>query len=196
MESGRAREVKTFLSSSHRSNVRFVLAFGSGTRTVDSDLRSRYAIALVCVALAALVGVVVRSLARGPQASGERALVGLKEALAPKVQAQWDALKSKDAKSYGELLDEGFLAIEVDGEGTRDRDHAIREVATSPVNDVTLSRLAARALGDDAAMVTYEAFIQFPPSVQVRFLRVYVTEIWVRTSGDWKVLHYQETRVR
>ncbi len=163
---------------------------------MDSDLRSRYAIALVCVALAAMVAVMVRSLARGPQAAGERDLVGLKEALAPKVQAEWNALKAKDAKSYGELLDEGFLAIEVDGEGARDRDHAIREVAKSPVDDITLSRLAARSFGDDAAMVTYEAFIQFPPSVQVRFLRLYVTEIWVRRRGEWKALHYQETRVK
>jgi hypothetical protein len=121
---------------------------------------------------------------------------GSRDIFLPKIQAEWAAFKERNAKAYGDLLSDDFLAVEVDSEGTRNRDQAIREIEKSQVSDFTLSRLDVRSLGDDAAMVTYEAFLQFPASAQVRFLRVYVTEVWVRKGGAWKAVHYQETRVR
>jgi hypothetical protein len=84
----------------------------------------------------------------------------------------------------------------VDSAGTRNRSEAIQEIATSRVSDVLLSRFDARPLGGDAAMLTYEASLSFSPPASVRFLRVYVTEIWIRRGGEWKAIHYQETRVK
>jgi len=105
-------------------------------------------------------------------------------------------LQEEGREAYGDLLSDDFLSIQVDSAGTRNRDQATREVPNCVVNDFTLSRLEARPLGDGAAMVTYEVFVEFPPSAQVRFLRLYVTEVWVRSGEAWKLMHYQETRVK
>jgi hypothetical protein len=51
-------------------------------------------------------------------------------------------------------------------------------------------------LGTDAAFAIYEVTMQFPPKSVVRFSRVYITELWVKQTGQWKVLHYQETHVK
>jgi hypothetical protein len=45
-------------------------------------------------------------------------------------------------------------------------------------------------------MVIYEVTMQFPPTAEVRYSRVYITEIWVKRAGQWKELHYQETHVK
>jgi hypothetical protein len=121
---------------------------------------------------------------------------GLIDVLKPRVELEWAAFKGKDEKAYGELLTEDYLGVEVDGEGTRNREQAIQEIRRSAVTDCTLSRFAARSLAQDVAMATYEAFLQFAPSAGSRYLRIYVTEIWVRKGAEWKALHYQETRVR
>jgi ketosteroid isomerase-like protein len=153
---------------------------------------------LVCVSLAAALGVAAviergRLLTRHAPAEVDN---GLKQILEPKIQAEWTAFEKKDAQAYHDLLADDFIAVEVDSEGTRNKQQATDEIQHSGVTDVTLSRLDVRSLAADAAMVTYEAFLTFIPSAQVRFLRIYVTEIWVRKGDVWEALHYQETRVR
>jgi hypothetical protein len=45
-------------------------------------------------------------------------------------------------------------------------------------------------------MIRYESTIRFPRTKTLRFLRVYVTEMWVERDGKWKMLNHQETQVR
>jgi ketosteroid isomerase-like protein len=193
------RSVKILLTVGREGE--FLLAFGSGVSTLPFDLKSPLKIAVkiagACVALVVLVS--ATALVRGrwtqPQ-TGERALGSLKDTLEPKIGVEWTAFKNKDPKAYGELLADDFIAVEVDGEGTRNKAQAVREIERSNVTEFTLALIDVHPLGDDVAMVTYEVFLQFPPSAQVRFLRVYVTEIWQKQGQDWKALHYQETRVK
>jgi hypothetical protein len=51
-------------------------------------------------------------------------------------------------------------------------------------------------LDPDAVLAIYESTMQFPPKAQVRYTRVYISELWVKRAGQWKVLHYQETHVK
>jgi ketosteroid isomerase-like protein len=161
-------------------------------------LHSGWKVATLGLALATLCGgaVMVRGrLSRGGAAASPLD-TGLTDVLGPKIEQEWAAFKNKDEKAYGELLTDDYLGVEVDGEGTRNKEQAIREIRKSAVTDCGLSRLATRRLAEDVAMATYEAFLQFTPSAGSRYLRIYVTEIWVRRDSEWKALHYQETRVR
>ena len=116
--------------------------------------------------------------------------------LEAKIRAAWTAFKNKNRQAYGEFLADDFLAIYADGEGTRDKARVLRDVEGSVVNDVILSRFKVTPLGPDSAFVTYEAFIKFPSKAGVPFEKVYVGEVWVKRGGQWKTLHYQETRVK
>jgi hypothetical protein len=51
-------------------------------------------------------------------------------------------------------------------------------------------------LGSDGELVIYESTLQFAPGAQMRYLRVYISEVWVKRAGQWKELHYQETHVK
>jgi hypothetical protein len=120
----------------------------------------------------------------------------LKVMFEDKVKSEWDALKKKDAKAYGDLLAEDYEGIEVDGQGERTKGQALRELASGNVFDYTLWGFKLIPLGPDAAGVIYEVTLQFPPRSSVRYSRVYITELWVKNKYEWKLLHYQETRVK
>jgi uncharacterized protein (TIGR02246 family) len=136
----------------------------------------------------------IASVALGCSARGDARAISSE--VEPLVRQEWTALKSHDATAYAALLDDDLRAVQVDGEGTRSKDQVIRQLTAQATFDYTLSRLESRALAKDFAMATYESSLQFSPPAQVRMLRVYVAEIWRKQGGSWKLLHYQETRVR
>ena len=113
-----------------------------------------------------------------------------------KIHAEWEAIKQKDKKALGGLLAEDFIGVEADGEGERYKWKAVSELDNSAVADYTLSFLKVVQLCPDAVFVRYESFIRFPPKSQVKFEKILIGEIWIKRDGEWKSMHYQETRVK
>ena len=130
------------------------------------------------------------------QAVKPAAAAELTNLLDAKINAEWQAIKSKDPKAYGDLLTEEYFAVEADGGGERYKWKALQELQQSAVTDFTLSFLKVTPLCPDTAFARYEVFIKFPPKSTVPFEKVLVGEIWVKREGQWKALHYQETRVK
>jgi hypothetical protein len=120
----------------------------------------------------------------------------LKNMFESKIKVEWEALKNKDKKSYAELLADDYQGVEVDGGGERNKLQAVNELVNENVFNYTLWGFKLIPLGPDAAFVIYESTMQFPPKAQVRYSRVYITELWVKRVGQWKELHYQETHVK
>jgi len=120
----------------------------------------------------------------------------LTDLLESKVRAEWDAFKNKDKKAYGDLLAEDFVAVETDGEGARNKIHALNEIDRSPLRNYTLHNFRLITAGPTAAVVTYELTIEFPPKSTTRFLRVWASELWLNREGHWQARYYQETRVK
>ena len=121
---------------------------------------------------------------------------GLKDMFESKIKAEWEALKNKDKKAYAELLADDYQGVEVDGRGERNKTQAVNELAEQNVFNYTLWGYKLIPLGPDAALVIYESTMQFPPKAQIRYSRVYISEVWVKRAGQWKELHYQETHVK
>ncbi len=115
---------------------------------------------------------------------------------AAKVKTEWDAFKNKEKKAYSDLLADDFAAVEDDNQGMRTKKAAADEIDRSVVNSYNLFALKVTPLNDNAALVTYELTMLFPPKAAVRFKRVLVGEVWLKREGQWKLRYYQETRVR
>jgi Domain of unknown function (DUF4440) len=156
----------------------------------------------VCVLLALMAFCLIKEPGAGAQAavSKESAIQSsqarLKDALEARVKTEWEAIKARDKKAYASLLADDYVAVEVDGKGTRDKLHALSELEISNVRNYTLFGFSVIPLGTNAAFTTYESTMEFFPKAQVRFLRIYVGELWVNDGGQWKARHYQETSVR
>lgn len=113
-----------------------------------------------------------------------------------KIHAEWEALKTRDKKAYGDLLADDYQGVELDGRGERNKIQSVNDVDETTTFNYTLERFKTISLGPDAALVIYESTMQFPPRAQLRYSRIYITELWVRRGGEWKELHYQETHVK
>jgi hypothetical protein len=113
-----------------------------------------------------------------------------------KIEAEWAAIKIKDKKTYGDLLADDYEGIEVDGKGERTKIQSMSELSEGNIANYTLWGFKLIPLGSDAALAIYEVTIQFPPRSEVRYSRLYITELWMKRSGEWKEVHYQETRVK
>lgn len=125
-----------------------------------------------------------------------KAQTPLEKLLEENVKAEWEAFKNKDKKAYGDLLAEDWFGVEDDNNGQRVKWQAVKEVDVSVVNSYNLFALKVLPLNPNAALVTYELTMMFPPRAVVRFKRVLVSEIWVKSEGHWKERYYQETHVR
>ena len=120
----------------------------------------------------------------------------LKDMFEAKIKVEWEALKNKDKKAYGDLLADDYQGVEVDGGGERTKLQALGELAATNVFTYTLWGFKVIPAGPDAALVIYESTIQFPPKSVIRYSRVYISELWVKRAGRWKEVHYQETHVK
>jgi len=113
-----------------------------------------------------------------------------------KVKTEWEAFKKKDKNAYADLLAEDFAAVEDDNQGMRDKRAAANEIDRSVINSYNVFALKVLPLNDQAALVTYELTMLFPPKSAVRLKRVMVAELWLKREGQWKLRYYQETHVR
>lgn len=162
----------------------------------------RLCVVLACVA-AGLTFVAVAQRPTMPTKFGEGPKSGdvssgskLEDMFQSKIKVEWEALKNKDKKAYGELLADDYQGVEVDGRGERNRVQAVNEVSETNVFNYTLFGFKLVPAGPDAALVIYEVTMQFPPKSVVRSSRVYISELWMKRGGQWKEVHYQETHVK
>jgi hypothetical protein len=120
----------------------------------------------------------------------------LKDMFESKIKVEWEALKNKDKKAYGELLADDYQGVEVDGRGERNKIQALNELGETNVFNYTLFGFKLTPAGPDAALAIYEVTMEFPPKSVMRYSRVYISELWVKRAGQWKEVHYQETHVK
>jgi hypothetical protein len=120
----------------------------------------------------------------------------LKDLFESKIKVEWEALKNKDKKGYAELLADDYEGVEVDGRGERNKIQAVNEVEAGNVHGYTFFGFRVTPIDPNAAFVIYEVTMEFPTKSPVRYSRVYVSELWVRRAGQWKIQHYQETNVK
>ena len=130
------------------------------------------------------------------QTDGGAAAAAVKQTLEANIKAEWDAFKKRDKQAYSDLLADDFMAVEDDGDGMRKKATAVAEVDRSVIYNYQLFALNVIPLDANAAMVSYEITFQFPPTAQVKFKRVLVSEIWLKRNGQWKERYYQETKVK
>jgi hypothetical protein len=158
-----------------------------------------------CVVFVCLVGLTSLALAQQPTTptnfgqeprSGNPADLAMRDMFEAKIKAEWEALKNKDKKAYGELLADDYQGVEVDGRGERNKIQAVNEMADTNVYNYTLFGFKLIPAGPDAALVIYEVTMQFPPKSVVRYSRVYISALWMKRTGKWQEVHYQETHVK
>jgi hypothetical protein len=155
-----------------------------------------FLVSLIVICVSACAFAQKSQSATGVKGKSSAAGQKLEDVLAAKVKTEWDAFKTRNKKAYSDLLADDFVGVEDDGEGTRNRYKAANEIDNSNINDYKQNFFKVFALNSNTALVTYELTFLFPPKAAVRYKRVYISEIWLKQDGQWKLRHYQETPVK
>ena len=131
---------------------------------------------LILICIAAMVAPAVAQQAmpaskpgESREASGASAGSDLKEMFEARIKAEWEAIKNKDKKAYGDLLADDYQGVEVDGQGERTKTQALNELANGNISNYTLWGFKFIPLCSDASFLIYEVTQQFPPRSVVHF---------------------------
>src|SRR5579864_2114655 len=84
--------------------------------------------------------------------SGTPADLAMRDMFEAKIKVEWEALKDRDKKAYGELLADDYQGVEADGRGERNKIQAINELADTNVYNFTLFGFKLIPAGPDTAL--------------------------------------------
>lgn len=101
----------------------------------------------------------------------------------------WEALRRGDAAADADLLSEDFLGVYPDGFAGRE-DHAAQLSAGPSVARYALSGARVIALGEGAALLSYEALYARPGGAEAR---MFVSSLWALRGGRWLNIFSQDT---
>ncbi len=117
-------------------------------------------------------------------------------AVEAKVRKVWEDFKDKNKASLGAALADGFREMEEGGSGFGDKKAEIATVDEFELTSYVLRDFTVKSLGPQSALVTYSAHYEGKSGGQTAKSDSIFGEIWIRESGDWKVLYIQETAVK
>ena len=104
------------------------------------------------------------------------------------------AKRKDDAAFFKRTLTENFSQVGIDGQ-LEEGQEARNNLGDSDLVELTPYEMKVVAVGDDAAIVTYDAIVreapeedQGPPPRYQHF-----SSVWVKQSGQWKLAFHQTT---
>lgn len=116
--------------------------------------------------------------------------------LEAKIQRSWKDWQTKDTKAYESILADGYISVEPDGRGPRDRVATVADIQATTINNYSLSDFKVTPLGEKAQLATYRANADMTIGANSFHAGLAVAEVWVKEGNDWKLLHFQETEVK
>jgi hypothetical protein len=126
--------------------------------------------------------------------AGTKAPSPLEQTLIASEKSLIEAKKKDDGAFFKRTLSDDFALVGVDGE-LHERQEAVDELGDSDLLELTAYDIKVVAVGENAAIVTYDAIVrkapeedQGPPPRYQHF-----SSVWVKQDGAWKLKFHQST---
>ena len=127
-------------------------------------------------------------------AATAKALSPLEQTLIASEKSLIEAKKKNDGAFFKRTLSEDFALVGVDGE-LHERQEAVDELGDSGLLELTAYDIKVVAVGENAAIVTYNAIVRKapeedqgpPPRYQ------HLSSVWVKQGDAWKLKFHQAT---
>jgi hypothetical protein len=123
-----------------------------------------------------------------------KALSPLEQTLIATEKSLIEAKKKDDGAFFKRTLSEDFTLVGVDGE-LHERQEAVDELGDSGLLELTAYDIKVVAVGENAAIITYDAIVrkapeedQGPPPRYQHF-----SSVWVKQGDAWKLKFHQAT---
>ena len=157
-------------------------------------MKKRFAFTSVVLLVLFAFGMAYFASAKSPERTKTKPV--FEDELIAKERQVWEAYRVKDAKALGQLLAEDFYAIEdVDGE-IMTKAQALESLAGLDLKNFQMENFKVIGINDGSAIVRYKvkATGEFKRHPMLPHWSM-VSSIWVKRSGKWQNLVYQETKI-
>lgn len=111
-------------------------------------------------------------------------------------RALLDAMQKKDRKAFDALLADGAFLLNHNG---RAQVASVVGAVFGPdykISSVTMEDSQVKMIGEDAAILTYKSIAAESFGGESRTVTSYLSSVWVRSNGEWKLLFHQTSRVQ
>jgi ketosteroid isomerase-like protein len=177
-------------------NLVFELVIFDRHRTPSESLEDQMRLAAT-VALASFLGLMALSLQRAKHSFEAATGPTVEFVVESKIHEAWQDFKTKDADAYAALLDDHFIAVQIDGKAPHNKNACVAEVVAGTLNSYSRHGLRVIALGANAALATYTVKADgVMPDGKIVHSTIAATEVWVRRAVNWKTLRYHESEIR
>ena len=112
-------------------------------------------------------------------------------------KAEWDAWMKQDDKALVAVCAPGYSAVIADQQPPRDAAAAAQMSHQLVVHKYNFSDMKVTPLGADAALATYIATGSLSAGGgKPSDFKLAVSEVWVKSGGQWKSLRYHESAIK
>ena len=143
----------------------------------------------VCVVLAALAQSSSNSAA--PKASDADV-----RALETKIRQAWEDYKNKNKEAFVRIFTDDAIEVEEGADGAHDVKATLAEMDESNLETYSMSGFYFRPIGSDAMLVGYDVNYKATLAGKAIHNKSIIGEVWEKTAGDWKILYFQETKIK
>jgi hypothetical protein len=128
-----------------------------------------------------------------PASAAHSGVAGVLEA---KTRKAWEDYKNRNKQAFAAILAPDYSAVTNEAEGIFGKDTELSEMDHFALAKYDLRDLKVRALGNSAALVTYNAeysgtYDNSPVNIKTAY-----GEVWTKVGSDWKLLWTQETKLK
>jgi hypothetical protein len=115
--------------------------------------------------------------------------------LAERIQKIWDAYLVADEATHSQFLADDYRAVHPDGTVHLGKP-STEEMAAAPIEDYWLRGLEAWPVGQEGAIVTYNAQVEVRQDLSAQRFQFTVGEVWMKHAGEWKCRYYHATTLK
>jgi hypothetical protein len=116
--------------------------------------------------------------------------------LESKIRQAWEDYKTKNKDAFSRIFTDDAIEVEEGAEGPHDLKATLAEMDEVNLTTYALSDFHFRPIRPDGMLVRYDVDYTASMAGKPVHNKSIVGEVWEKTSGDWKLLYFQETKIR
>src|SRR5262245_46064869 len=116
--------------------------------------------------------------------------------LETKIRKAWDDYKNKRKESFAAIFTDDAIEVEEGADSPHDKKATLAEMDEFNLTNVELIDFNYRPIGSGGMLVRYTVDYSATFRSEAIHNKSIIGEVWERALGDWKLVYFQETKLK
>jgi len=132
----------------------------------------------------------------GPSSTAPKANDADVHLLQAKIRQAWEDYKNKNKEAFARIFTEDAVEVEEGAEGAHDLKATLSEMDEVNLTAYAVNNFNFRPIGSDGMLVRYDVDYTATSAGKSIHNKSIIGEVWEKATGDWKLLYFQETKIK